>query len=98
MQAKYFEYLSLEGEKIGQMSEDLKQMFNNYEVQNKNLVEKQGKLFNIQGLPKWENENIDRLNEPDKKELFRDVKNQGLILPQEQKTLWEARFLHAHLV
>jgi hypothetical protein len=34
-------------------------------------------------LPKWENENIQRMNEPDKKELFRDVKNQGLILPEE---------------
>ena len=47
VQAKYFEYLSLEGEKIGQMSEELKAMFNSYETQNKALIEKQGKLFNI---------------------------------------------------
>ena len=80
------------------MSTELKQMFNSYTVSNDALIDKQKKLFNPQGMAKWENENIDRMNEVDKKALLDKVTNLGLILPKEQKSIWEQRFLHAHLV
>ena len=39
------------------------------------------KLFNLKDMEKWENPDIERLNEHDRKELLRDMGNVSLILP-----------------
>jgi hypothetical protein len=47
------------------------------------LLEKQQKLFNLKDIGKWGNPDLTRMVLEDQKELFKDNKNMGLILPQE---------------
>jgi hypothetical protein len=69
-----------------------------YEDRLETLKKNQKNLFNIKDIPKWENPEIDRMTEDDKKNLVRDKKNIDMILPGEQKKTQEIRLMHAHLV
>jgi hypothetical protein len=45
----------------------------------------------LKDIGKWGNPDLTRMVLDDQKELFKDNKNMGLILPQEQQDLWKFR-------
>jgi len=49
-------------------------------------------------MPKWENQDLSRMNEIEKKDLLRDQKNIEMILPAEQTAIWELKVLSAYLI
>ena len=49
-QSKFFEYLSLQGQRLGEMNNHMKSMQHDYSQREVKLHEKQQKLFNFTGL------------------------------------------------
>lgn len=96
--AKFYEFSGLQGERIGQMQRNIQELSSDYAQRTGALAEKQQKMFNLKDVSKWGNPDLARMVLEDQKELFKDVKNAQLILPQEQQDLWKQRQLICTLV
>ena len=74
-QAKFYEYIALEGERIGQMQRNISELKNELAAKTAALSEKQQKLFNLKDISKWANPDLLRMVAEDQKELLKDAKN-----------------------
>lgn len=63
------------------MQRQIAELTNELNTRAGQLQEKQTKLFNLKDLAKWGNPDLTRMVLEDQKELFKDTKNMGLILP-----------------
>ena len=97
-QAKFYEYIALEGERIGQMQRNISELKNELAAKTAALSEKQQKLFNLKDISKWANPDLLRMVAEDQKELLKDAKNMSLILPAEQQELWRLKQLICTLI
>jgi len=82
--SKVYEYISLEGERIGQMQRLINEFTHDLETKEAALKAKQQKLFKLKDIPKWGNADVARMVADDQKELIKDKNNMGLILPDDQ--------------
>ena len=97
-QAKFYEYIALEGERIGQIQRNISELKNELAAKTAALSEKQQKLFNLKDISKWANPDLLRMVAEDQKELLKDAKNMSLILPAEQQELWRLKQLICTLI
>lgn len=82
--SKVYEYISLEGGRIGQMQRLITEITHEHDKKLEALKLKQQKLFKQKDIPKWNNADVGRMVAEDQKELIKDKNNMGLILPDEQ--------------
>lgn len=97
-QTRFFENFAHQGERIGELMLDLREIDMEHTQRMDALTKKQLKLFNGKDVTKWENPDAARLPKPDQDELLRDQANLKIIAVAEQQALWKLRQTHCLLI
>lgn len=83
-QTRFFENFASQGERLGQLKEDLSRLDHEHNQRLEALGKKQEQLFKTKNVNKWENPDAARLPKADQDELLRDPNNVKMIAVAEQ--------------